>query len=275
MAQLFDARAIVTLAGASAAVVITTSVIQDIADPPPQLLKIVALVLAQVIAFVAAALVRPRRALVFFLAFFNGLLIYSTATGLNTMDNAVRGGKQKQAALVPAIDSVAWWPPAEMADLQVAAGATSQTITETAPVLGRGTAVLKDPRLPVRDQATSLQRQLAGIPDQRRALQERLNALAKEAERPVHPAEREAVERQRAKNRDDLQRELMRLDELERNAKQRLEGIARLEAALGEVQRLTAPIAESAEDATRKLARASEELKAAVTAANRVTGLHK
>lgn len=273
MAQLFDTRTIGTLAGASLIVVVTTAVIKDVVDPPPQLLKVISLIVAEVLAFLAASLVRPRTTLVFFLAFFNGLLIYATAAGLNTMNNATGGAKQQQAALFPTVDTVAWWPPAEMAVLQAAARDASSSIAEAAPALSRAASVLKEPTLPLRDRAGELQRQLANLADQRRAILERLDALAKEASKPVHPAEHEAVERRRQKDREDLEREQARLDDVEKNAKERLSDVARVEAALAEAKGATAPTAEPLEQASRRLAGTLEELNAALAAANRVTGL--
>jgi len=131
--EFYTPKALFSLGGASGAVVLTSGTFGYVFDFNP---KWLGLFVAQVISFAGIAFLpkdgsRHSSSLVA-VAFFNGLLIYSQAVGLNTLNHAVPTPKTKQAVLVPVVDPVPWWLPANQ---QRAAEETAAILNEVANAL--------------------------------------------------------------------------------------------------------------------------------------------
>lgn len=115
--ELYTARTLYTLGGGSFAIVAASGVSGYVFGFNPRWLG---LGCAFLIAFAGLAFLPEdsnRRSRWSFpllvVAFFNGLLIYSQAVGINTLNQAAPPLQVKSAALVPVLDPVPWWPPAE------------------------------------------------------------------------------------------------------------------------------------------------------------------
>ena len=116
--ELYTPQTLYTLGGASFAVVAASGVIGYVFGFNPRWLG---LVFALIIAFLGLSLLpqdpqgqSKRRLPLLAVAFFNGMLIYSQAVGLNTIHQTVKSPKVSEAAVIPVIDPVPWWPPAEL-----------------------------------------------------------------------------------------------------------------------------------------------------------------
>jgi hypothetical protein len=124
--ELYQPKTLLTLGGASVAVVVVCGVVGYVFNFNP---KWLGLLVSLGIAFVGLTAIGPdfhaRRAAYITAAVVNGALIYSQAVGLNALNNAVPSGDAKQAALVPG--SAVWWTPA---DQQAAAEAMAASANE-------------------------------------------------------------------------------------------------------------------------------------------------
>lgn len=115
--ELYTARTFYTLGGASMAVWIFAAICgQYIGSGHLHLLRGLALVVALVISFAGAAQQKSRAFRDLLVAFFNGLLIYASATGINAVSTGtdlLRGDttKEAKASLLPFIQEKALWPP--------------------------------------------------------------------------------------------------------------------------------------------------------------------
>lgn len=112
--ELYTAKTLFTLGGASFSVLALTGAMSNAFGWRPAWLG---LVFAEVLAFAGLFLFSrdERRSLQLILvAFCNGLLIYTQATGFNTLNQGLAPTKNaKTATLLPVFDRVPWWPPAD------------------------------------------------------------------------------------------------------------------------------------------------------------------
>lgn len=113
--ELYTVKSLFTLGGASFSVVVLSGALNTAFGWRPAWLG---LVFAEILAFAGLSFLpkddRRRRLQLIIVAFCNGLLIYTQATGFNTLNQGVaRTRDTKTATLVPVIDPVPWWPPAD------------------------------------------------------------------------------------------------------------------------------------------------------------------
>jgi hypothetical protein len=96
--DFFTATSIITLAGASAAVLLVTSVIGYLFNlkTSQTVKKWLSLVLSFALSFFAASLVKNKTTSIWIVAAFNSFLIFATATGANTIYGATPGAALTQ-----------------------------------------------------------------------------------------------------------------------------------------------------------------------------------
>ena len=125
--ELYTTASLYTLAGASSAILVTCGVCAYVFEFNPRWLGFV---LAEIIAVVGVFTLRdvqksdPR---IWLVAIFNGFLIYSQAVGFNTLNHAFPSPQVKTSTLIPMIDPIPWWPPAEQLEALAAANAALST----------------------------------------------------------------------------------------------------------------------------------------------------
>jgi len=125
--ELYQPKTLLTLGGASIAVVVVGGVSGQVFGFNPRWLG---LLVAEVLAFVGLSQMkaefRKRRLVGCVVALINGALIYSQAVGLNALNNAVPSSGAKTGALL-SVDAGVWWTSA---DQQAAAEAMAASATD-------------------------------------------------------------------------------------------------------------------------------------------------
>jgi hypothetical protein len=112
--QLYTVKTLVTLSGASAAVVVVSGIAGHVFDFNP---KWLGLVVAVIIAFVGLTRLprtQKRDAALLVVTLLNGCLIYSDAVGLNALNHSSNPDPVAKAAIIPFLDPKPWFPPAEL-----------------------------------------------------------------------------------------------------------------------------------------------------------------
>src|SRR5579863_3819790 len=118
---LYTPRTLFTLGGSSATVLVLAGLVRSKLGWDPWF---VALILSEVLAFVGLTSLRlpaevwsRSRTMYITVAACNGLLIYSQATGMNSIQTSVpsMAPRASEMALIPWIDPVPWFPPANQA----------------------------------------------------------------------------------------------------------------------------------------------------------------
>jgi hypothetical protein len=112
--QLYTMKTLVTLGGASAAVVLVSGAASHAFNFNP---KWLALVVAEIIAFVGLLRLprtQKRDAALIVVTLLNGALIYSDAVGLNALNHSSAPAQVQKAAIIPFVDPEPWWPAAEL-----------------------------------------------------------------------------------------------------------------------------------------------------------------
>ncbi len=133
--ELFDEKSFYTLGGASAGVLLSCWAINYVMpNLPSEVFRILALVFSEAIAFAIMVQSKNRKAIRWFLAFLNGLLIFANASGFNAMtasysskmnasDSAARktsglyfhfqkyhSDVRQEAGIFPLPGMINWWP---------------------------------------------------------------------------------------------------------------------------------------------------------------------
>jgi hypothetical protein len=182
--ELYQPKTLVTLGGASLAVVIVGGVAGHVFGFNP---KWFGLLVAQVLAFVGLTQVgaeyRQRKAAYITAAVINGALIYSQAVGLNALNHAVPSGDAEHAALIP--DSVVWWTPA---DQRAAAEEMARTAEEAHKTARSAAATVES----LTSEVETLRKNGAESLEKLRACEQYVGALLASAERP-EPATQAAL----------------------------------------------------------------------------------
>lgn len=119
--ELYDTKTLFTLSGASMAVWIFTAVLANILKIEVQNIKWVGLLVALFLAYAGAFNLNQKFNInLIIVAFFNGLLIYITASGIDSINHSadlhVKPKKEKIASIIPLTDKAIWWEPKELKD---------------------------------------------------------------------------------------------------------------------------------------------------------------
>lgn len=101
--DFFTVTSLGTLAGASAAVFIVTSIVGSFinATSSQNFKKIASLVLSFILAYLAASLIEDKSVTTWIVAFFNACLIYMTATGVNAIIAPKGQPESREAVATP------------------------------------------------------------------------------------------------------------------------------------------------------------------------------
>jgi hypothetical protein len=81
--SLFTSQSLLSLGGAVVATALVPNALATVVELPPRTLRLIALVIAMALAFVMAYMAQDAGWFKWFVAFFNGLLIYLSALGAN------------------------------------------------------------------------------------------------------------------------------------------------------------------------------------------------
>jgi hypothetical protein len=118
--QLYTTRTMFTLGGSSAAVWLFSGVLALVFNVDPDKYKWIGLSVALVISFVGAMRFKRMNIQFATITFFNGLLIYVTAVGIDSINQGISRNKGKEevskAALIPFTDNKPWWPATTLVD---------------------------------------------------------------------------------------------------------------------------------------------------------------
>lgn len=188
--ELYTQKSLYTLGGASVGVVLITGVSLYIFDFSPRWLG---LAFAMLLAFVglfqsnnSTGARTPITVAMFFVALFNGALIFVSATGINTIHHSYQPlGSAKRAAIIPFIDPIAWFAPAELVEMQMVA---RRSIAALSGAIGQNQAAASD-----------IEKLQQSFSSRRQSLEGRLNGLDKDVRElealltRVDPREREAI----------------------------------------------------------------------------------
>ena len=117
--ELYDQKSFFSLGGASTAVWLFTNVFGNlIGIDVENKFKWIGLIIALFISFLGAIQVKKLNLTLGTVAFFNGILIFVAASGINAINQSVTSEppkiEQKEASLFGVIDKETWWKPAQM-----------------------------------------------------------------------------------------------------------------------------------------------------------------
>src|SRR5260221_3527206 len=116
--ELYTTKTLFTLGGSSAAVCLFTGVMASVYGIDQYHYKLIGLIVAVVLSYIGALKLKKLEALSLTVAFFNGLLIYVTAVGINSINQGIKGNKEivsYATLLAPSYDK-AWWPTSLLQD---------------------------------------------------------------------------------------------------------------------------------------------------------------
>lgn len=182
--DLYTPASLLSLGGSAVAVYLFTNIVavQMLGWSP----VVPGFLFAEALAFVGlAGLPReqfanlPKILLLCSVAFCNGMLVYSQSVTFNTLNHGVPSVKADKATLIPLIDPVPWWPPA---DQQIAIRQAVADLSAAMAPMTDLAAQLDAPAVIVRDQREASERTLAKSREQHAQLDGQL-ARALEAER--------------------------------------------------------------------------------------------
>ncbi len=119
--ELYSSSTLYTLGGASTGVWLITSVISNIISIQDSYIKFIGLAVALFLAYIGAININKKLSLnLAIIAFFNGLLIFVTASGINSINQGIelknKSATTENASLIPFLDKTTWWKPVEFAD---------------------------------------------------------------------------------------------------------------------------------------------------------------
>jgi hypothetical protein len=172
----------------------------------------VALVFSELLAFAGLFTLPPAhwqqwgRVVLIVVALCNGLLIYSQASGVNSVRTgvpSVPSASTTKSTFLPFFDPVPWWPPAEQAQ---AAGDAAVALRGGARAIAQVAAGLSDLGEPIKKEIGALEHKLNEIRGNRGATLRALQA--------PHPAERSALELNLARLEASEQETVAMIDKL-------------------------------------------------------------
>jgi hypothetical protein len=117
--ELYTAKTMFTLGGGSAAVWIFTTILAWVFEVDTEKYKWIGLCIALALSYIGALKLKSISIQLVTVAFFNGLLIYITAVGIDSINQGIRtqkSGEEVKAALIPFTTSKPWWPSASLLD---------------------------------------------------------------------------------------------------------------------------------------------------------------
>lgn len=119
--ELYDAKTLYTLSGASMAVWLFTTVFSNIFNVEIANIRWVGLIVALFLAYLGAFNLKEKMNInIGTVAFFNGLLIFVTASGIDSINHGMQIDKEskniEKMALIPFTSKNIWWKPSEMED---------------------------------------------------------------------------------------------------------------------------------------------------------------
>jgi hypothetical protein len=119
--ELYDGKTLFTLSGASMGVWLFTSVISNVLNIETEKYKWMGLLVALFLAYLGAFSIGKKWDLkLTTIAFFNGLLIFITASGIDSINHNVTVKENpaviSKSALIPFTNNNMWWAPRELTD---------------------------------------------------------------------------------------------------------------------------------------------------------------
>lgn len=119
--QLYSSKTLFTLSGASSGVWLLTNVISNVFDVDLSYVKWIGLTMSLFLAFLGAINLNKKLNLnLGTVAFFNGLLIFVTASGIDSINHGLGEKKEKkevkESALIPFLSENIWWFPQNVKD---------------------------------------------------------------------------------------------------------------------------------------------------------------
>jgi hypothetical protein len=117
--ELYTVKTMFTLGGGSAAVWIFTTILAWVFEVDTEKYKWIGLCIALALSYIGALKLKNLSVQLVTVAFFNGLLIYITAVGIDSINQGIKtskSGKETKAALIPFTTSKPWWPSAALVD---------------------------------------------------------------------------------------------------------------------------------------------------------------
>jgi hypothetical protein len=115
--ELYNTKTLYTLSGASVSVWLFTAVIGSVFNINMSHYKWLGLIVAIFLSIVGALKFFEKSLNFITVTFFNGLLIYVTASGIDSINHSVNiDNKQKNSSLIPFTKNEIWWVPKEYSD---------------------------------------------------------------------------------------------------------------------------------------------------------------
>lgn len=116
--ELYTMKTMFTLGGSSAGVWLFTTILALVFNVDVDKYKWIGLCVALALSFIGAITVEKFNLRLAMVAFFNGLLIYVTAVGINSINQGVSHNKDisKASLIIPSNLDKPWWPAADLVD---------------------------------------------------------------------------------------------------------------------------------------------------------------
>jgi hypothetical protein len=116
--ELYTSKSLFTLGGSSAAVWLFTTVLSRVFGIDADHYKWIGLLVALVLSYVGVLTLKRNDIRSLTIAFFNGLLIYVTTAGIDSINQGVRTQKEivVSASLLGSFFAQPWWPTASLKD---------------------------------------------------------------------------------------------------------------------------------------------------------------
>jgi hypothetical protein len=116
--ELYTPKTLYTLGGSSTAVWLFTTILASTFGVDTDRYKWIGLCVAIVLSFIGAIALKKLNFSMGTVALFNGLLIYVTSVGINSLNEGIKKDKdnKKQSSFVPFLNDTPWWPSTTLVD---------------------------------------------------------------------------------------------------------------------------------------------------------------